>query len=87
MLIAVNKKKVTFKNDIRIRYVLNREENSMLKNVLWCGDDEYLEFEKSARCELKTLLLIHPKMSLNDARTLLYQPDNLKIYNPYFFDK
>jgi hypothetical protein len=83
MLIVVNKKKVTFKNDIRIRFVLNREDIKSI-NILWFSYDEYLEFETSARCEL---LLLHPKMSLNDARTLLYQPDNLKRYNPYFFDK
>jgi hypothetical protein len=78
-------KRVSFKNNVHMRYTLNLDDYLLIKNTIWWSDDDYLEAEKSARSELNRLITIHPQMSFKDAKTLLYQPNNLKQYNHFFF--
>ena len=75
-------KKVSFNNTESVLYI---ENINILKDILWWNSNDYIEAEKNAWLEINNLRSLHSKMTLNEAKILLYQPNNISYFNPDFF--
>jgi hypothetical protein len=73
----MNKKKVRF-NKATIFLVPNIKEQTT--EILWWSLEEEAESKKNALVEINRLRSIHKTITLRDALTLLYQPNNI-VYN------
>jgi hypothetical protein len=75
-----NKKKVLFKNMVRIFFFQTQNYKE-----LWWSEKEMINTRIEALTEIERLMKMHPKMERKDALRLLYQPNNI-TYNPSNFN-
>lgn len=74
----INKKKITFNNKLYIVLIPDRNAyNYELKKILWFNESELNLIRTNALLELNNILLRHPLMDINQAKKLLYQPNNI----------
>jgi len=75
-------KRVWFKPIVTIYKCPNYDD---MIDILWWNYEDKQNATKSSIDEINNLMTIHPKMKLQDAIKLLYQPNNIS-YNPNNFD-
>ena len=75
-------KRVWFKPIVTIYECPNYDD---MIDILWWNYEDKQNATKSSIDEINNLMTIHPKMKLQDAIKLLYQPNNIS-YNPNNFD-
>jgi hypothetical protein len=75
-------KRVWFKPIVIIYECPNYDD---MIDILWWNYEDKQNATKSSIDEINNLMTIHPKMKLQDAIKLLYQPNNIS-YNPNNFD-
>jgi hypothetical protein len=78
------RKRVNFQNIIRVRYIPKYIDICDCRDIWWTEVDRRVAmiFMNS---EINTLLRIHPSMNIKQAKKLLYQPNNLRYYDPTNF--
>ena len=79
-----NRKKVNFQNIIKVILI------PKYKDICDCRDLWWNEFDRRIATifmnnEINTLLRIHPGMTTKQAMKLLYQPNNIRYYDPTNF--
>jgi hypothetical protein len=70
-------KKITFNKLIYVILIPRIEDILDLKKDLWYENDDYTIFINESIQELNTLRKTHPSITLQQARKLLYQPNNI----------
>ena len=73
-------RRVRFSNCVKIKYYYPFATDDEKKRELWWEVTDVELAKKCARNDIIRLITIHPTMSVKDATTLLYQPNNL-TYN------
>jgi hypothetical protein len=79
----INYKKVRFS---RVTYTVYIQPIYDIKENLWWSQYDHLHASNKSLLELKELMNRHPLMTIKQARKLLYQPNNLSIYDPSNFE-
>jgi hypothetical protein len=82
----INYRKVTFSCIVRVVYIPTKEATNDIKEALWWSEYDHITASNNSLLELKKLMNIHPSMNIKHAKKLLYQPNNLTIYDPSNFD-
>ena len=77
-------KKVRFLNVINIVYIPKYNEICDCRELWWSEIDKTVA-QIFMNNEINTLLRIHPAMNKTQAMKLLYQPNNLRYYDPTNF--
>lgn len=77
-------KKVNFQNIITVIYIPKYKDVCDAKDIWWNEIDKRsaMIFMNS---EINTLMRIHPNMTYKEAMKLLYQPNNIRFYDPKNF--
>lgn len=75
----MDKKRVSF-NTTKYIYIIPYLTEYSTSNELWWSLKEQTESKKSVFEEINRLKRVHPTITLRDALTLLYQPNNI-VYN------
>lgn len=70
-------KKITFNKLAYVILIPGNEEILDLKKDLWYEQEDYVNFINESMQELNTLKKTHPSITLQQARKLLYQPNNI----------
>lgn len=79
-------KQVRFHNLIQIILIPKVSELYDMTDIWWSERDKVNAY-KSMYDEIQVLQKIHPSMTLKQAMKLLYQPNNLRYYDPSNFVK
>jgi len=80
----MNKKRVSF-NTTKYIYIIPYLTEYISSNELWWSQKEQEESKKTVFEEINRLKSVHPTITLRDALTLLYQPNNI-TYNKNNFE-
>jgi len=80
-LYEINYKKVRFSRMIRIVYIPPKEAIYDIKENLWWSQSDHTNAHNNSLLELKILMNRHPTMTINHAKKLLYQPNNITFYD------
>ena len=78
------RKRVNFQNIIRVRYIPNYNDICDCSNLWWSNVDKQIAMIFMNN-EINNLIRIHPSMTKAQAMKLLYQPNNLRYYDPSNF--
>ena len=70
-------KHVTFNATLYVTYIPSRLEYSDIKNILWWSDVENRISTQSALNEIKLVLLSDSRLTLSDAKSILFQSNDL----------
>ena len=84
--INYNIKKVRFSRLVRTIYIPSKEATDDIKEYLWWSEYDHIIASNNSLLELKKLMNRHPLMNIRHAKKLLYQPNNLTIYDPSNFE-
>jgi hypothetical protein len=77
-------KRVQFLNTINVVYIPKYNEICDCRDLWWSELDKKIAMIFMNN-EINTLLRIHPSMNTKQAMKLLYQPNNLRFYDPTNF--
>ena len=79
-----NRKKVDFQNIIKVVLIPKYKDICDCRDLWWNESDKRIAtiFMNS---EITTLMRIHPGMTTKQAMKLLYQPNNIRYYDPNNF--
>ena len=82
-----NIKRVRFHNLIKVVLIPKISELYSIidRRDMWWSENDKLNAHKSMYAELQILQKRHPCMTLKQAMKLLYQPNNLRYYDPSNF--
>lgn len=83
--INYNNKKVIFAHLIDIIYIPRKEATKDIKEILWWNESDRKKAVNNTYFELNQLMRHHPIMTVKQAKKLLYQPNNITIYDPSNF--
>jgi hypothetical protein len=78
------KKKVNFQNIIRVIYIPKYKDICDCKDIWWSEIDKRTAMIFMNN-EINTLIRMHPSMNTKQAMKLLYQPNNIRYYDPTNF--
>jgi hypothetical protein len=79
-----NYKKVKFENIIKVVFIPKYSDICDCKDIWWTEIDKKVAMIFMNN-EINTLLRIHPSMNTKQAMKLLYQPNNIRYYDPTNF--